>query len=370
MKEKFCKGCKQTLLISQFSKSKNVKDGYENRCKKCRQEARKKHIKTCESCNKSFRTAKETTRFCSVECQGLARRNRVKKTCSHCNNEIEVIASKSNKHEHFYCNQDCRTEHLKVLMLGENNPNYEKNDYHCDGCNKLIKVIPSRIKEQKYIFCSNECYKYNIGNFFTGENNHNYNHQEYTCDCCGKKFKRVPSENRGEKVYCSKECHINVLKKAEIKEITKTNCDVCGKEIIRWKSKLKYTKNVYCSIGCKDKGFGLFYKGENSPRWNPELTNAERIRNRKTDDYRIWRKEVYERDNYTCQCCGDEKGGNLVAHHIFNYSEHKELRTVISNGITLCKECHQLFHVTYGYTNNNEQQLQHFLINFEKTPIP
>jgi 5-methylcytosine-specific restriction endonuclease McrA len=28
-----------------------------------------------------------------------------------------------------------------------------------------------------------------------------------------------------------------------------------------------------------------------------------------------WRNEVYKRDNYTCQKCGDNTGGNLEAHH-------------------------------------------------------
>ena len=76
--------------------------------------------------------------------------------------------------------------------------------------------------------------------------------------------------------------------------------------------------------------------------------------------YSEWRRQVYERDRYTCQCCG-EKGGNLVAHHILNYSEHEELRTNVGNGITLCKTCHKEFHNTYGYKNNTKEQVNEFI---------
>jgi hypothetical protein len=57
--------------------------------------------------------------------------------------------------------------------------------------------------------------------------------------------------------------------------------------------------------------------------------------------YRLWRTEVFERDDYTCQECG-VKGIELQAHHIKSYTHHKELRYDISNGRTLCVECHKL----------------------------
>lgn len=53
-----------------------------------------------------------------------------------------------------------------------------------------------------------------------------------------------------------------------------------------------------------------------------------------------WRKAVFERDNYTCQKCGNH-GGNLVAHHKKRWADYPKLRYVVSNGITLCKNpCH------------------------------
>ena len=75
----------------------------------------------------------------------------------------------------------------------------------------------------------------------------------------------------------------------------------------------------------------------------------------------LWREAVFARDNFTCQCCGDNKGKNLNAHHIRNFLNYEDLRTTISNGITLCKLCHIRFHKIYGLTHTNEQQLEEFL---------
>lgn len=357
---KLCKSCGENLKVSNFSKSKNMKDGYENKCKKCRQEQRKKYIGKCEVCGKGFKAAKKATRFCSSDCQGIARRDRVETKCSYCSKKIEIIKSLYENYKNHYCGQSCRTEHLKVLMLGENNSNYNKVKYRCDGCNKEIDVIPSKIKNQKYIFCSNECYKDNIGKFFKGENNTNYNRKIKECLNCGQHISRKPSQFRHKNCFCSSKCSNQYHSKLrEDKKIV--NCDYCGKEFKRSKSQFNGKYNTYCSRECQHKGWSILYSGKNSPIYNHNKTLEERLIERKYVEYYEWRRYVYEKDNYTCRCCGDSKGGNLVAHHILNYSEHDELKTDIKNGITLCKTCHKDFHDTYGYKNNNEEQLNEFI---------
>jgi len=59
-----------------------------------------------------------------------------------------------------------------------------------------------------------------------------------------------------------------------------------------------------------------------------------------------WRREVYRRDNNTCQHCGATVG--LHAHHILSYNEYPELRFDIDNGITLCTVCHALEHPSFS----------------------
>ena len=100
--------------------------------------------------------------------------------------------------------------------------------------------------------------------------------------------------------------------------------------------------------------------GENSPTWNPNLTDEDRQHTRHYPEYNEWRSAVYERDNYTCQCCG-KVGGNLNAHHMESYSSNKELRTTVSNGVTLCEKCHKDFHHIYGRGDNTKEQLIAFL---------
>lgn len=74
------------------------------------------------------------------------------------------------------------------------------------------------------------------------------------------------------------------------------------------------------------------WKGGNSPWY-------EKIRTSST--YKLWRKAVYQRDNYTCVWCGDDRGGNLEADHIKSFVDYPELRFAIDNGRTLCKSCHK-----------------------------
>jgi len=81
-------------------------------------------------------------------------------------------------------------------------------------------------------------------------------------------------------------------------------------------------------------------------------------RNRR--EYKEWRKTVFERDNYICKRCL-KLGNKLNPHHILNFSNNKEERFKIDNGITLCIKCHKLFHKMYGQRNNNLQQILNFI---------
>ena len=65
---------------------------------------------------------------------------------------------------------------------------------------------------------------------------------------------------------------------------------------------------------------------------------------RRVIQYTDWRRAVFERDHYTCKMCGDARGGNLHAHHIRDFANHEELRYDITNGITVCEDCHESIH--------------------------
>ena len=104
-----------------------------------------------------------------------------------------------------------------------------------------------------------------------------------------------------------------------------------------------------------------FKNPKNHPNYNPNLTDEDRIDRRCLPDYKEWRAAVYKRDNYTCQICSNK--GRLNAHHLDGYANNKELRITLSNGITLCKECHDDFHHQYGRGNNTKEQFIEFIKN-------
>lgn len=84
--------------------------------------------------------------------------------------------------------------------------------------------------------------------------------------------------------------------------------------------------------------------GENHWNWKGGITN-EIHRIRESSQYKQWRKDVFMRDEYTCQHCG-QIGGKLNAHHIKPFSMYPDLRFDVDNGITLCKKCHIELHRT------------------------
>lgn len=59
---------------------------------------------------------------------------------------------------------------------------------------------------------------------------------------------------------------------------------------------------------------------------------------RKEAKYHKWRNDCLKRDNYQCQHCGSRE--KLHVHHIKPYAKYPKLATVLSNGITLCQDCH------------------------------
>ena len=87
----------------------------------------------------------------------------------------------------------------------------------------------------------------------------------------------------------------------------------------------------------QDKGEVVeYYKNEYDLKTNKN-------KSRKSDyAYIKWRNNVLNRDNYTCKLCGKTKDETILnVHHIERYADDEELRTDVSNGITLCYECHK-----------------------------
>jgi hypothetical protein len=142
-----------------------------------------------------------------------------------------------------------------------------------------------------------------------------------------------------------------VIEKIDKKGHWKCKCD-CGNEIITYAPSLYSGASKSC--GCLRKEI---LSGENSIFWKGGITNENR-RIKSQPKYYKWSKEIRKRDK-KCQKC--EKDKKLHAHHIINFSFNINVALDLNNGITLCEDCHKLFHKTYGKTKNDENQINEFL---------
>jgi 5-methylcytosine-specific restriction endonuclease McrA len=158
------------------------------------------------------------------------------------------------------------------------------------------------------------------------------------CECCNKDFYVRPARV-GKARFCSYRCYGTWAKSSGIRK-KERNANYGGgveKSCVHCK-KLFYVqpslaKQKFCSKDCADVG-GFRYSGENHPNYRKDA----RKRNR-SGAHAKWVDLVIARDKATCQECGATEI-ELHAHHIKSYKDHPELRTDLSNGITLCYKCH------------------------------
>ena len=178
------------------------------------------------------------------------------------------------------------------------------------------------------------------------------------CLKCKKEFSKPYNESKKEwskRKYCSHSCANSVTSLGNKDRVgvapwnkgiklpqysgenhpqwsrVKKNCAYCGKEFMVTNGRKDIAK--YCSHKC-------------STNDNLGLT-SQNERERKSKRYKEWRLSIFKRDNYTCQECGirNFKGNGktikLHADHIRPFAYYPELRFMVSNGRTLCEDCHR-----------------------------
>jgi len=137
-------------------------------------------------------------------------------------------------------------------------------------------------------------------------------------------------------------------------------CIDCDKPLSGYKS----TRCKSCASKCKN---------HYTPRHNKPHTDATRVKislskggtgikkpkRERGWKYKQWRDKVFRRDKWTCLGCG-QTGGQLEAHHLKGWTEYPELRFKVSNGQTLCIDCHKK-------TNNYKNYEKKFYGNQFKT---
>lgn len=149
-------------------------------------------------------------------------------------------------------------------------------------------------------------------------------------------------------------------------------CKTCDKKIVRDKklSNSQWSRKKFCSQKCQWLGSDRTKQGGHNKgvrytlKENPITPLQQRIRH--CFEYRQWRSDIYTRDDWTCQLCG-QRGGKLVADHIESFRKifyAEDIKTFeqavecsrlwdINNGRTLCKNCH-LKTENYGHKAKRE----------------
>ena len=102
----------------------------------------------------------------------------------------------------------------------------------------------------------------------------------------------------------------------------------------RMKGKPAWNKGIKCPQ----------WAGKNSSSWKGGLTSLDRLERVRFG--RTVQKEVFIRDNYTCQLCGI-RGQDMQVDHIQTWKDCVELRFSMDNCRTLCAKCH--YKITFGH---------------------
>lgn len=196
-----------------------------------------------------------------------------------------------------------------------------------------------------------QCY---CGNYFMVKPNQVFTGNTSSCGC----YRKSIGSQRALNIQNEKFGRLLVLEKTDLRihhsVVWKCLCD-CGnyKNVSAYSLRSGETR----SCGCLRPDMML---GVNNHCWNPNLTQEDRIKSRKTKKDTKWRKSVYTKDNYTCQVCG-AKNCKLNAHHLDGWAENPELRYDVTNGVTLCINCHNKFHSIYGKKSIIRKQFQDFI---------
>lgn len=112
--------------------------------------------KTCECCGIEYNAKRNSSKYCSRDCQIKARTKRVKVKCDYCGKEIEKKSCHMNTKHHF-CNSQCQGRWNSLYKVGENHPTYSQVEIKCDYCGKHFLIQPYKLEESEKHYCSKDC---------------------------------------------------------------------------------------------------------------------------------------------------------------------------------------------------------------------
>jgi len=200
----------------------------------------------------------------------------------------------------------------------------------CKACGEEFETYPSTDKD----YCTQDCY-------LSNDNPNEEQKLVISCENCGIEFKRIPSvANRGEHNFCSYECTHEWESTNRTGENSPTwdggrsklECEYCGDIYKEYREE----RSKFCSKDCMNN-----WKRDN---WNhPQKGTAKEYFG---DNWSQQRQNALERDNNSCEICGDS---DLIdVHHIIPRRKFAtvEKSNELENLIVLCRSHHMK--VEYG----------------------
>lgn len=229
----------------------------------------------------------------------------------------------------------------------------------CDECGAMNHILPCRAVYEHH-FCNRRCYskwlsKRFKGRKFTEEHRRNISRARKGSKASVETRRKMSERRKGRPGTR----HTEETKRKISEKITKiTNSP-------DWKKKMreKLTGRRLSEEHKKKISDGL--RRSDRVRYGPDHQNwkggvtSEKKKIVNSPEYRDWRLMVFGCDNYTCRLCG-QRGCYLSAHHIRRFADFPELRFAVSNGITLCRDCHN------KTKNHEEEYIEYFEDLIEK----
>ena len=259
-----------------------------------------------------------------------------------------------------YCSQRCAAIAFGKINIGRIYWNRRIKDVPCEVCKRIFRRHSLSTR-----FCSSRCF---------GETLRTLPKQKI-CRGCGREFEHTGENKNSNKYYCSWKCYMgNRVPWNRGKSFIKDRlCEICSERTGKpWRietcsppcaSKLRSTISKRLGItppSQRGKKWGIDYPIEHHPWWRGGVSSLrEQIYG--SENWKRWRKTIFERDDYSCQICG-ERGRRLCVDHypdpfskILFEEKIKSLKEAekcerlwdIGNGRVLCIKHHRLT-PTYG----------------------
>ena len=186
----------------------------------------------------------------------------------------------------------------------------------------------------------------------------NTKEDNWTCKECKRCWKYFESYNN--RCYCD-ECQYNRICPICWWNIHWWRYETCWKKCavvltqkLHWEEYKEYAKVMHTEEAKK--------KASIWKKWRPNPKNRWPRYNRRWENHPLWRwwsslwtrrsiqysaqykqliKDIYTRDDYTCQICWKRWWNMLNVHHIRTWDYYPELRMDPNNLVTLCEYCHK-----------------------------